>query len=112
MLDRDWHRVVDAQDILKMGIVFSFNGNRLIAIQDSNLIRQYFSAEQQPTLWHAFLALKELQSAWEKKQDAPRFDLYKDALASSLKKLWKYYSQLDEKLSFVLALVEYDPTVV
>jgi len=53
-----------------------------------------------------------LQSAWEKKQDAPRFDLYKDALASSLEKLWKYYSQLDEKLSFVLALVEYDPTVV
>jgi len=32
MFDRDWHRVVDAQDILKMGIVFSFNGNRLIAI--------------------------------------------------------------------------------
>jgi len=53
-----------------------------------------------------------LQSAWEKKRDAARFDLYKDALTSGLEKLQKYYSWLDEKPSFVLALGEYDPTVV
>lgn len=32
MLDRDWRRVVDARDILEVGTVFSFDGNRLIAI--------------------------------------------------------------------------------
>jgi hypothetical protein len=32
MLDRDWRRVVDARDILEVGIVSSFIGNELIAI--------------------------------------------------------------------------------
>jgi hypothetical protein len=45
-----------------------------------------------------------LQSAWEKKRDSPAFNLYKDALTDGLEKLKKYYSRLDEKPSFVLAL--------
>jgi len=60
--------------------------------------------EKQPTLWHALPALKELQTAWEKKCDSPRFALYKDTLTHGLAKLKKYYMQLDEKPSFVLAL--------
>jgi hypothetical protein len=49
-------------------------------------------------------ALEELQSAWEKKRDAPKYVLYRDALADGLAKVGKYYSKLDEKPSFVLAL--------
>ena len=60
--------------------------------------------EKQPTLWRALPALEELQTAWEKKRDSPRFILYKDALTHGLEKLKKYYSRLNEKLSFVLAL--------
>ena len=49
-------------------------------------------------------ALEELQSAWEHKRDDHKYALYKDALADGLGKLGKYYSCLDEKPSFVLAL--------
>jgi hypothetical protein len=45
-----------------------------------------------------------LQTEWEKKQINPRFALYKEALADGLEKLKKYYTRLDEKPSFVLAL--------
>ena len=45
-----------------------------------------------------------MQSAWEKKRDAPKYVLYKDALTNGLEKLQKYYSRLDDKPSFVLAL--------
>ncbi|KAF8958255.1 hypothetical protein BDZ97DRAFT_1668780, partial [Flammula alnicola] len=86
---QDWVRVVDACDILA----------------DSNRIQQYFSAEKEPTLWRALPALEELQSTWEKKRDDPKYALYKDALTDGLEKLRKYYSRLDEKPSFVLALV-------
>ena len=75
--------------------------------QDSNRIQQYFSAEKEPTLWQALPALEELQSAWEKKRADPKYALYKDALDDGLDKLGKYYSRLDEKPSFVLALGQY-----
>lgn len=65
---------------------------------------QYFSSEKELTLWQALPALEELQSAWEKKRDSPWYALYKDALTNGLEKLNKYYSRLDEKPSFVLAL--------
>ena len=55
-------------------------------------------------LWHALPALEELQTAWEEKRDSPRFALYKDALSDGLAKIGKYYTRLDEKPSFVLAL--------
>jgi len=42
--------------------------------------------------------------AWEKKRDSPKYALYKDALVDGLAKVGKYYSRLDEKPSFVLAL--------
>lgn len=38
------------------------------------------------------------------RSDNPRYILYKDVLVDGLEKLKKYYSQLDEKPSFVLAL--------
>jgi len=81
------------------------DGNSL-AIQDSNLIQEYFSAEKQPTLWRALPALEELQTAWEKKRGSPKYVLYKDALTDGLEKLQKYYSRLDEKPSFILVLGE------
>lgn len=71
-----------------------------------NRIQEYFSAEKQPTLWHALPALKELQSVWDKKHKTLQYALYKDALSDGIKKLHKYYSQLDKKPSFVLALSE------
>ena len=49
-------------------------------------------------------ALEQLQSAWEKKCDSPKYALYKDALTDGLEKVGKYYSHLNEKPSFVLAL--------
>lgn len=52
-------------------------------------------------------ALEELQSTWEKKQDDPRYELYKDALTDGLEKLGKYYSQLNKKPCFILALSMY-----
>jgi hypothetical protein len=49
-------------------------------------------------------ALEQLQTAWEKKRDSGNFDLYKDAIEDGLGKLQKYYSHLDSKPTFVLAL--------
>ena len=83
--DRDWHRVIDARDILEVHIPCSLFGYwELIKTQDSNLIQQYFSSETQPTLWHALPTLEELQSSWEKKSDTPKYMLYKDALTDGL----------------------------
>jgi hypothetical protein len=48
--------------------------------------------------------LEELQTVWEKKSENPKYVLYKNALADGLEKLGKYYSRLDDKPSFVLAL--------
>jgi len=48
--------------------------------------------------------LEQLQSAWEKKRDSPKYTLYKDMLNDGLEKVGKYYSRLNEKPSFVLAL--------
>jgi hypothetical protein len=48
--------------------------------------------------------LEELQTIWEKKSEDLKYVLYKDALADGLAKLGKYYSRLDEKPSFILAL--------
>ncbi|PPQ73449.1 hypothetical protein CVT25_000097, partial [Psilocybe cyanescens] len=73
--------------------------------QANKLRQQYFSSEKQPTLWRALPALEELQSAWEKKSESARYILYKDPLTDGLAKLGKYYSQLDEKPSFILALM-------
>jgi hypothetical protein len=72
--------------------------------QDSNNIQQYFSSEKLPTLWRALPALEELQTAWEKKHDDPKYAMYKNALKDGLRKLNKYYSRLDKNPVFVLAL--------
>lgn len=57
-------------------------------------------------LWCALPALEDLQSAWEKKHDSPKYALYRDALTDSLEKLQKYYTHLDKKPSFVLVLAK------
>jgi hypothetical protein len=49
-------------------------------------------------------ALEQLQTAWEEKRDSGDFDLYKDAIEDGLEKLRKYYSRIDSKPMFVLAL--------
>jgi hypothetical protein len=49
-------------------------------------------------------ALEELQTAWEKKRNSPKYELYKNALTDGLGKLNKYYSCLDKKQSFFLGL--------
>jgi hypothetical protein len=46
-----------------------------------------------------------LQTAWEDKQKLDRFLLYRDAINVGLSKLQKYYSQIDTKPVFILALV-------
>ena len=76
-------------------------------VQDSNQIQQYFLSEKEPMLWRALPALEELQTAWEKKHDSPKYVLYKDALSKGLEKIRKYYSRLDDKPNFVLALGKY-----
>jgi hypothetical protein len=55
-------------------------------------------------LWCALPALKELQTAWEAKRNSKCFTIYKQAIDDGLKKLQKYYSWLDSKLTFILAL--------
>ena len=60
--------------------------------------------EQLPTLWRTLPALEELQTEWEKKRDSARFALYKNTIKDGLGKLQKYYSRMDSKPSFVLAL--------
>ena len=45
-----------------------------------------------------------MQTAWEDKQGSERFALYKDAINTRLAKLQKYYSQIDTKPVFILAL--------
>ena len=37
-------------------------------------------------LWHALLALEELQTTWEKKRGDPKYAMYKNALNDGLKK--------------------------
>jgi len=49
-------------------------------------------------------ALEELLTTWEDKQNLDRFALYKDAIDTGLSKLRKYYSQIDTKPVFILAL--------
>ena len=73
-------------------------------MQDSNDVQQYFSLEQLSTLWRALPTLEELQTAWEAKQDSNKFTLYKDAINDGLGKLQKYYSRIDSKPAFILAL--------
>lgn len=74
------------------------------AQQDSNDIQQHFSSERLPTLWRALPALEELQTTWEAKRDSVKFLLYKDAINDGLAKLQKYYSRIDSKPAFILAL--------
>jgi hypothetical protein len=60
--------------------------------------------EKRPTLWRALPAIEELQLAWEKKHDNPRFNRFHDVINKGLVKVNKYYSRFDEKLLFILAL--------
>jgi hypothetical protein len=76
----------------------------MTSYQDSRALQHYFSSEQLPTLWRALPAIEALQSAWEAKHDDRRFAIYYDAINEGLAKLQKYYSQFDEKPSYVLAL--------
>ena len=71
---------------------------------DSNDIQELFSSEQQPTLWRTLPTLEELQTAWEDKRRLERFSLFKDAIDAELAKLQKYYSRIDAKPVFILAL--------
>ncbi|KAH9012617.1 hypothetical protein EDB83DRAFT_2233682, partial [Lactarius deliciosus] len=93
LLEADWQRVVDAQDILA----------------DSNQIQQCFSSENQATLWRALPLIEELQTKWEKKRDGAkgceRFAIYSTAIQDGLDKLRKYYCKFDEKPAYILALI-------
>ncbi|KAG2143677.1 hypothetical protein DEU56DRAFT_733023, partial [Suillus clintonianus] len=72
---------------------------------DANDIQQYFSSEQQPTLWRAIPAMEELQMAWESKRENLQFTLYKEAIKRGLAKIGKYYGKFDDKPVYILALV-------
>ena len=68
------------------------------------MIQELFSSKWQPTLWHALPALEELQTSWEDRLHSDCFLLYRDAINERLGKLHKYYSQIDTKPVFILAL--------
>ena len=72
--------------------------------QDLNRVQHYFSAEKQPTLWHALSVIEQLQTVWEAKRDDPKYNLYQDAIQDGLDKLSKYYSCFNQKPSYILAL--------
>jgi len=55
--------------------------------------------------WNSSLC--SLQTAWEAKHDSECFSLYKQAINNGLQKLWKYYSCLDSKPVFILALSKF-----
>ncbi|KAG6906426.1 hypothetical protein DXG01_014018 [Tephrocybe rancida] len=74
--DSDWKRVEEAKTIM----------------MDLNRVLHYFSAEKQPTLYHAIPAIKNLQMAWEDKLSKLVYALYHDAIRDGLAKLLKYYS--------------------
>ena len=73
-------------------------------MQDSNDIQQYFSSERLPTLWRTLPILEELQTSWEEKKDSFQFALYEAAIDDGLSKLRKYYSRMDSRPAFILAL--------
>src|SRR6266404_2404001 len=73
-------------------------------IADANNIQQYFSSKQHPTLWHAIPALEKLQTAWESKKADPKYRRYRAAIKNGLAKIGKYYTKLDEKPVYILAL--------
>ncbi|KAG1894177.1 uncharacterized protein F5891DRAFT_961987 [Suillus fuscotomentosus] len=79
--------------------------NTRIIISDANDIQQYFSSEQQPTLWRAIFAMEELQTAWELKSENLQFTLYKEAIERGLTKIGNYYGKFDDKPVYILALV-------
>jgi hypothetical protein len=73
-------------------------------LQDSNQVLHHFSADKNPTLYHALPALEDLQSAWEVKLEDPQFELSHDAIKDGLAKLMKYYQKFDEKPAYILTL--------
>lgn len=75
--------------------------------QDANNIQQLFSDEHRATLWQAIPALEELQTAWETKQENPKFGQYRNAIRDGLDKIKKYYNRLDDKPVYTLALGKY-----
>ena len=91
----DWERVNDMQTV----------------VSDANYIQQIFSHEHKPTLWHAIPAFEELQTAWEKKHDSPKYHQFKNAITTTLAKIGKYYKMFDDKTVYVLALGTFFHTV-
>ncbi|KIM68363.1 hypothetical protein SCLCIDRAFT_105624, partial [Scleroderma citrinum Foug A] len=73
-------------------------------ISDANNLQQVFSDENRATLWQVIPALEELQTAWEAKQQDPKYTLYHAALQGGLNKIAKYYNHLDQKPVYILAL--------
>jgi hypothetical protein len=102
--ERDWERVADVRDLLKVSLAILHNEELTMYLQDSNDIQQLFSTEEHPTLWRALPALEELQTAWEEKRTSVRYILLRSAIDAGLAKLRKYYSRMDAKPVFVLAL--------
>ncbi|KAH9959889.1 hypothetical protein BGW80DRAFT_1256366 [Lactifluus volemus] len=76
----------------------------IITENDWERVKEVSEILARPTLWRALPAIEELQMAWEKKRDSPRFAKYHDAINDSLTKLNKYYSWFNEKPAFILAL--------
>ncbi|KZS86441.1 hypothetical protein SISNIDRAFT_420903, partial [Sistotremastrum niveocremeum HHB9708] len=86
--DSDWERVLELIEILK----------------DVQRIQQIFSSETLPTLWRAIPVFERLQTAWEKKRDDERFELYVPGLDRAYMLWKKYYCMFDDKPVFLLAI--------
>ena len=73
-------------------------------ISDANNVQKCFSAEKHPTLWHVVPVLEELQTSWEAKKADPRYKPYHPTIEHGLAKIRKYYTWLDDKPVYILAL--------
>lgn len=74
----DWDCIQDLRTIITISlrchcIVFQLS-------QDANKIQQIFSDENCATLWQAIPALEELQTAWEAKEENPKYNIYRAAI--------------------------------
>ena len=72
--------------------------------QDSHIIQQSFSAEKQPTPWHAIPQIEDLMSKWEDKLNDNEFAPFHDALHNGIAKIQKYYCKFNDKPALILAL--------
>lgn len=57
-----------------------------------------------PTLWSAIPAIENLHTAWSKKWQDPKYDVFHEALDTGLAKLEEYYEKTAESDAHIIAM--------